>query len=611
MKKYKDCNPLDTINRIREILYNIGILVKEHDSGNGLSHSCRIIAGSNEMGILNLGTNGKGESFEYSLASGYAEFLERLQNNILFNKKRYASKNFISTLPKDSYYVKKLNSRELIFDYIYSKDEEVWDIVNVLDYSMKELCDLFNISSEEELHSFFIDYLKLQKTLMQPFYSVSDEDIKFLPLDLCLSMTATNGMSAGNSQNEALLQAICEIFERYSLRKIYNERITPPTIPLSFFSNTPIYEKLQALISESKYEVIIKDCSLGLSIPVIGLLIIDRERQLYNFKLGADFILHRALSRCLSELQQGAVEFRWMDYKFIDIDDFSNSKIEDIYKHNFCKLFTTGYGYWPSSIISNLDSYKFTPYNKEYAQSDENDLRISYDIIRRLGYNIYIRNNSILGFPSYYVVIPGMSNVWISKFDCNLYMPSINNLNIVNRLSNISVDEAKTLSVSLDENYCLMKYHSYNYTSNYLYNINFDLQSLDLELLLFMLFYKLEIYAKAYIYLSIFLENKNKKLFAYYFTCLDYVKFKYINNKTHEETKYFLYTLYGPELADEAIADLTSGNIFHYYDFPTCFNCESCKVASSCKFFDILEIEKRISELSAKNILSQEIDVFK
>lgn len=596
MKEYKDSLPQQTIGRIRAILAERGILTMEQHTSHSLFYSCRIVLANRELEKLNIGTNGKGESFEYSLASGYAEFMERLQNHVLLNKKRYACRDFIRTFPEESAYVKKLKEKSLIFDWVYGEDEEVWEIKKVLEHSESELCALYALADKRELESFFIKDLKLEKTLMLPFYSVSGGGKKYIPIDLCLAMTATNGMAAGNSAKEALLQGFCEIFERYALRRIYYEHLSLPTIPLAFFARSPMYQNIGYLKENFGYEVIIKDCSLGLGLPVVGVLIMDRRRQVYNFKLGADFVLERALKRCLSELQQGSSEFRWLDYKFIDLDDFSALGISDMRKHNYCKIFTQGTGYWPSSILLDPGACDFVPYDKGYGLSNEKDMKICYDLIRRLGYDIYIRDNSTLGFPSYYIIVPGMSNVWPDKNEYALYSPALKDLNLLNRIPEITPVEARKLASALDENYAEIKYHGFNYTTSFFYNVNFDLLNLDLELFLFMIFYFIEEYKNASKYLRLFLKGKDRGRFAYYYAIEDYVKLKYLHAKAPEEVGAVLSTLYGTALAEEVQADFSSDSIFSGYDFPNCFHCDTCKVSDCCRYFDMLALEKNLMQ---------------
>lgn len=82
-KKYKQQSPENTINTIRNILHNKGVFLKETSFKNDGMNSCRLSIISHSLESLDIGTNGKGMSYLYALASGYAEFLERLQNDML------------------------------------------------------------------------------------------------------------------------------------------------------------------------------------------------------------------------------------------------------------------------------------------------------------------------------------------------------------------------------------------------------------------------------------------------------------------------------------------------------------------------------------------------
>lgn len=63
--------------------------------------------------------------------------------------------------------------------------------------------------------------------------------------------------------------------------------------------------------------------------------------------------------------------------------------------------------------------------------------------------------------------------------------------------------------------------------------------------------------------------------------------------------------IHGKKLASEVISDLSSPQkILQYYDLPTCFKCESCKIEKNCQYFKILKIEKKINEMSIKNKIS-------
>lgn len=79
--KYKDELPLKTINRIRDILGDLGLLAVEtawKNSVEGFYSVSLLIQNTTMM------TNGKGTSYEYALASAYGEMMERLQNQAVF-----------------------------------------------------------------------------------------------------------------------------------------------------------------------------------------------------------------------------------------------------------------------------------------------------------------------------------------------------------------------------------------------------------------------------------------------------------------------------------------------------------------------------------------------
>ena len=78
-RRYKEVKPEDTVKKIKKILEELGIDVEEDwtDRSSVDTYSLRIcIKGSD------VGQNGKGMTKEFAMASGYAEFLERLQNGL-------------------------------------------------------------------------------------------------------------------------------------------------------------------------------------------------------------------------------------------------------------------------------------------------------------------------------------------------------------------------------------------------------------------------------------------------------------------------------------------------------------------------------------------------
>jgi len=82
--KYKDAIPYNTIKAIREILHHVGIEVYEQN-WEDISSKCFSVRVEID-GFSNVGTNGKGTTRFFALASAYGELMERLQNKKLLNK---------------------------------------------------------------------------------------------------------------------------------------------------------------------------------------------------------------------------------------------------------------------------------------------------------------------------------------------------------------------------------------------------------------------------------------------------------------------------------------------------------------------------------------------
>lgn len=607
MKNYKDCSPIETIIKIRTILNQLGILLKEDNDSNDTFPSCRIVIGNNGVGPLNIGSNGKGITYEYSLASAYAEFMERLQNRMYFKKKKYATNFFIDSLPSDSLYVSKLKQNGLNFEFVYDLEEENWDVDKVVTENNKILSDILNIENKVEIKRFIKEELNYEKLLMIPFYSINRQEEKLLPIELIFAGCGSTGMCAGNSFHEAMLQGLCEIFERFAGRKMYFESITPPTIPLETFNHTTIHDKIEKLIEDTGYKVIIKDCSLGLGLPVLGVLIIDQQKQKYNFNLGADFVPEIALERCLTEIHQGVNDVAWLPLVLTDSSMHKSelTKMEYIY-FNGDKIFVNSSGFWPIELFSSRNSYEFTGFNLEFGESNEKDLNFGIKLVNDFGFEIFIRDNSITGFPSYYVFVPGMSQFPQITNHYTLISSSFSKINLINKINLLNDQEVLELASALDENYNIIKFIAHDYTSAYLYNTDKDLIDLDIELLLFMLYYKSKQTVNAKKYLDIYLKDKDILSHSYYFAISDFIHLYYVVSNDIDVVRNILSLKYGNEEAEEVISDLKNpSDVLSYYNFPSCFNCETCKVSKTCHLIDVYKMEKELDKLHCSNYIDQ------
>ena len=607
-KKYKDTAPEDTINTITNILFRIGILLKTDSFVNDNLHYCRVNIGNLDLNRFNIGTNGKGKTYEYSVASGYAEFMERLQNRHLSHNKNMflGTSGYLKTLPQSSKYVQTIHERKLLLDFEYDEREQLWPITKVIEYWAHELMLLYNIPTIEELKEFIANTLCVSESLMIPAYDVSQKKDVYIPIDLISYAVGSNGMCAGNSETEAILQGICEIFERYVISEIYYKRITPPTIPLNEFYGTPVYEMIMSLVEDNNYDIIIKDCSLGLKLPAIGVIIIDKKNMRYKFKIGSDFVPHIALERCLTELYQSRVGFIGLPMDFSwDIDNHGNSIPIEKNDINFKKVLIDSSGSWPDSILYKQPSYEFSGFDSLLGLDDGDDLRFSINLIKDLGYNIYVRNNTISEFPTYFIIIPGMSQTTRDKryYTFRYQNNHLKNLGLMKRLNLLDEIEIKNLIDAI-------VFTQDNYQNNdiisdcILPNNDDDLSSMNINILLCMLYYRNKEYSESKLYLDKFLSEQSVN-YPYYEAISMYISLKYLKKLKKDDTENIINNLYGELITSEIINDMSDpNNIFKDYDLPTCFECERCKIADTCRIFDLLGIEKKLNILSVENRIS-------
>lgn len=313
-------------------------------------------------------TSGKGLTERYALASGYAEYMERLENGLLFDYR----------LPS----------------LAAAKDDD------------PALAALLNANGLSFPHRFFPDEGTVDGQLVVPFYSVFDDDIVQVPFHRLRAQCGSNGMCAGNDPLEAVLQGMSEVFERYALRTIYRDSPPLPEIPLEWFEGTEILGLLNRIAAEEKVELSVRDCSLGMGLPVLGLLI-RRHDGRCAFHLGADPSPITALERCLSEMYQsmtvGGEEAGYFRPHGDGADSFD-------WKAQFEQSLEDGSGTWAEGIFARKAG-PFKGFEHPVSKSAEDDYRYMLDILRRNGRALYVRDVSYMGFPAFQVYVPGMTEM--------------------------------------------------------------------------------------------------------------------------------------------------------------------------------------------------------
>ena len=398
--EFKDDNPENTVNRIKEKLRNMKIELREEwGPKNALgTYSLRV-----SLKGTKIGSNGKGTTKEYAMASAYAEFMERLQNmklhggSVTHNLLRNTESKFYlfcdeRVLTSDELFKEK-NS---FVKYLLKK----WNIDELNDKEAKE----FLCRHQKMDYNLF---LEKDKFLCLPYYSVREKktvNVPYFAMNLCYG---SNGMCAGNTTEEAVVQGLSEIYERHVQKKFMKENTRFPNFPEEYLKrHTELFRMYRTIKNDPNMMIEIKDCSYGGKYPVAALFITKKNSGKFGVKMGSHPNMRIAIERLFTEATQGlSID----DYAQKTVFDFLNRNVTN--NTNIANSFKTGDGMFPHQIVTNGDEYEFT-WPKDV--SNETNKALMDQCISGLiddGFDVLIRDVSFLGFPSYHIIVPGFSEM--------------------------------------------------------------------------------------------------------------------------------------------------------------------------------------------------------
>jgi len=393
----KDSNPKDTVFKIKNILKENNYKVKEKYKKRNLNgiYSLRLELNDNK------GSNGKGITLNLARASAYAELMERLQSNMLYKKR-------ISTP-------------------VVNKNKELYmPLLNNADAKYKE--KFFEL---DDL------YFNTEKLL-----NIKSGIYEEVPLNAVNCFCHTNGLASGNSFSEAVSQAIFEILERYSYQNLLNSNIEIKNIDISKFPLNKSNKKTLKKLEKLGYKYFIKDCSLG-KYPTLGFLLFNTDMTKYTFTIASDYSLNIALSRCITEMMQG-LRLKDLNNKMLeklDLTDLDKKYKKNYKSYNWLKCFNNNIGYLPKGFFCTefveLDKLHF----KEFFTNNDDVLE---QLKKDIEYNIYIKDYNVLGFDTYRVYIPYLTEVDCYDIDDLTINKNYNNLkNIYLNITTTAKEEIK------------------------------------------------------------------------------------------------------------------------------------------------------------------------
>lgn len=337
-------------------------------------------------------TNGKGASRKAALASALGEYFERLSTNYFFadfylgqtvaegDFIHYPNEKWFSIPEDESLPEGLLDDRLLAF---YDPEQSL---------TASGLVDLQSSNAERGICAL-------------PFARQSDDATVYIPVNIIGNLYVSNGMSAGNNRNEARVQALSEIFERYVKNRIIAEAISLPNIPDAVIDRyPPVKEAISALEAEG-FPIFAYDASLGGQYPVICVVLFNPHNGSCFASFGAHPDFGVALERTVTELLQGR---SLKDLDVFNAPTFDNEEVAD--HANLETHFIDSSGLISWDLFKAQSDYDFVDW--DFSGTTEEEFAAMMDIFRREDVEVYIADYAHLGVDACRILAPGMSDIY-------------------------------------------------------------------------------------------------------------------------------------------------------------------------------------------------------
>lgn len=386
----KDAALEDSISRFQEKLQQLGFNIEEASWLNPVPNVWSVHVRDKDCALCF--TNGKGATKKAALASALGEYFERLSTNYFFADfwlgSHIAEGAFVH-YPDEKWFP-------------LTEDDSLPD--GILDPGLRSFYD-----PENELSG--TDLIDLQSGNYQrgicalPFTRQSDQHTVYIPMNIIGNLYVSNGMSAGNTANEARVQGLSEVFERYVKNRIIAESISLPEIPAEVLARYPAVTEAIARLEAEGFPILSYDASLGGKYPVICVVLFNPSNGTCFASFGAHPDFGVALERTVTELLQGR--------SLKDLDVFTPPTFDDeeVAEHtNLETHFIDSSGLISWDLFKDSADYPFVEWS--FSGSTEQEFTTLMGIFNQEGKEVYIADYEHLGVYACRIIVPGMSDIY-------------------------------------------------------------------------------------------------------------------------------------------------------------------------------------------------------
>lgn len=386
----KDAALEDSISRFQQKLQDLGFNIEEASWLNPVPNVWSVHIRDRDCPLCF--TNGKGASKKAALASALGEYFERLSTNYFF---------------ADFWLGKEIANG----DFVHYPNEKWFPLpeddslpAGILDPRLKDFYDPENEVSASDL-------IDLQSgnadrgICALPFTRQSDQQTVYIPMNIIGNLYVSNGMSAGNTPDEARVQGLSEVFERYIKNRIIAESISLPAIPQTVLDRYPGVVASIASLEAEGFPIFSFDASLGGKYPVICVVLFNPQNGTCFASFGAHPDFGVALERTVTELLQGR--------SLKDLDVFTPPTFDDeeVAEHaNLETHFIDSSGLISWDMFKDDADYPFVDWRFDGTTQEE--FTTLMEIFRQEDKEVYIADYQHLDVYACRIIVPGMSDIY-------------------------------------------------------------------------------------------------------------------------------------------------------------------------------------------------------
>lgn len=386
--EFKDRDPVETVEFIKNIFKKRNIEIIEERM---LSHPGGIYSTGLYMPDMEIHTNGKGLSKDLCLASAWGEMIERYSSAI----------EEVENYEKDPDELKEKTIK--VVNYTFDHYPAIKD----------DFCGKFYESFSKKESFNFDDFITnistsyiypADKMELVDFYDVKNDKNVKLCYRLMMVLAGTNGMSSGNTKEEALVEGFSEILERYAESVVRYKSIVPPEIPIDYIKEKApnCFEIINQIEKEHDLKIKVVSLSLGKHLPVTGIIVTYNNSTDYYFQTGAHPVFRISLERCLTELLQGGIETKRVSLNYDTLKNLNSYK-------NYRNLVCTKISPASLTLFESNCSYDFEDCDISDGYSNEKGFDYLKNILLTLSDTFYIKDISHTEQPAFFTYVPGIS----------------------------------------------------------------------------------------------------------------------------------------------------------------------------------------------------------